>query len=342
MQISLDFMQKLQSGDAAQVWSDILAYAWEICSAPLNMAQDISEDAAETGTRIASEITKRDRKLAPIDLFLATAGWELWAEYERSADRAAEKLTAWWAKTKGGKAVLLLDALSLREVPWLLEQAEKRGYRLHRAEVAGAELPADTTAFAKALGFSSRSALENNGAGKSHRMTGAFTDSVNLPWEDCADSIQAQPQCFLWHHWPDERIHQMGEAGKGISALVPEMMEQLGSDGFWKLVEVMSTGRRLLITSDHGYAVSGNFPDVDNKEQAAYLKKFFKARRWSDDCEESGKWVPPIDLILETTHGRKRFVPGRRKWKSQGGYPTLTHGGLSVLEVAVPFIELSR
>lgn len=36
------------------------------------------------------------------------------------------------------------------------------------------------------------------------------------------------------------------------------------------------------------------------------------------------------------------FALGRRKWKSQGGYPTLTHGGLSLLEVAVPFIELSR
>jgi hypothetical protein len=35
-------------------------------------------------------------------------------------------------------------------------------------------------------------------------------------------------------------------------------------------------------------------------------------------------------------------VNGRRKWKSAGGYPTLIHGGLSVLEVAVPFIELSK
>ena len=33
---------------------------------------------------------------------------------------------------------------------------------------------------------------------------------------------------------------------------------------------------------------------------------------------------------------------GRRKWKSAGGYPTLTHGGLSVLEVAVPWIELTK
>ena len=53
-------------------------------------------------------------------------------------------------------------------------------------------------------------------------------------------------------------------------------------------------------------------------------------------------WVPPIDMVLDTAHGRHRFVLGQRKWKAQGGYPTLTHCGLSILEVAVPFIEISR
>ncbi len=52
--------------------------------------------------------------------------------------------------------------------------------------------------------------------------------------------------------------------------------------------------------------------------------------------------MPPLDLQLKTAHADATFALGRRKWKSQGGYPTLTHGGLSLLEVAVPFIELSR
>jgi hypothetical protein len=49
-----------------------------------------------------------------------------------------------------------------------------------------------------------------------------------------------------------------------------------------------------------------------------------------------------VDLALTSTHGARRYAVGRRKWKSQGGYPTLTHGGLSVLEVASPFIEISK
>ena len=52
--------------------------------------------------------------------------------------------------------------------------------------------------------------------------------------------------------------------------------------------------------------------------------------------------MPPIDLAIKTNHGQHLYVNGRRKWKSAGGYPTLTHGGLSVLEIAVPFIEIKQ
>ena len=32
----------------------------------------------------------------------------------------------------------------------------------------------------------------------------------------------------------------------------------------------------------------------------------------------------------------------RWKWKSQGGCSTLTHGGLALLDVLSPFVELSK
>ena len=123
--------------------------------------------------------------------------------------------------------------------------------------------------------------------------------------------------------------------------MTQEVISHLTSEDFWTLVERLTTGRRLVITSDHGYAASGLFPDSD-KEQTGYLKKIYKGGRWSDLKQDAGDWVPPIDLSMQTKHGKHLFVNGRRKWKSAGGYPTLTHGGLSVLEVAVPFIELTR
>ena len=45
---------------------------------------------------------------------------------------------------------------------------------------------------------------------------------------------------------------------------------------------------------------------------------------------------------ITSPHGAHLLALGRRKWRSQGGYPTLTHGGLSLLEVLSPWVELTR
>ena len=328
--LPLDLMRMLQAAKPAEVWRELFAFAWKNCSPPVSAA------------RTASEVTRRDRAVAPADLFLATAGWNLWADYYASVPRTADRLAAWWTATAPGRAVLILDALSLREAPWLIHGAANRGYAVHAVAATGAELPADTSPFAHALGFGQRSALENDGAGGAHRLPGARTDSVDLPWRECVDLIDAAPDWVLWHHWPDVRIHQLGSPGRGLAALAKETAAQLAGDDFWALVERLTTGRRVVVTGDHGYAATGLFPDAGDREQTRYLKARFKSGR-SAPCEASpGAWAPPLDAVAETPHGRHAFVLGRRKWKSQGGYPTLAHGGLSLLEVAVPFIELSR
>lgn len=330
MSLPLKLARSLGAADPAAAWTAIMNHVWEICSAPV-------PERAVTG-----EITKRDREVGALDLFLTAAGWDLWRSFEKVVNRTSDALDSWWSSQSGGRAVLLLDALSLREVPWLLKGAADRGYKLHSARATGSELPPETTPFANALGFPSRSALENNCAGVAHRLAGARTESVGLPWADTMALLTADPKWVLWHHWPDSRVHEAAVAGQGLEKLTTEAQRELTSDEFWRLVERLSTGRRLVITSDHGYAASGLFGDTPD-DQARYLKDLFKSgRSVDDDGTPSGNWVPPVELAIESSHGKRRYAIGRRKWKSQGGYPTLTHGGLSVLEVASPFIEISR
>ena len=228
------------------------------------------------------------------------------------------------------------------KAPWLIHGAVERGYAVHSAEPTGAELPADTTPFAKALAFGQRSALENNRVGSGHRLSGARTDSVDLPWHECVDLVDASPDWVLWHHWPDERMHDLSSPGNGLATLAEEAATQLASDDFWALVGRLTTGRKLVITGDHGYAATGLFPDTANQNQSNHLKSRFKSGRSAPGALSPGRWVPPIDMVLDTPSGRHAFALGRSKWRSQGGYPTLAHGGLSLLEVAVPFIELSK
>jgi hypothetical protein len=203
-------------------------------------------------------------------------------------------------------------------------------------------LPSDTTPFAKALGFSQRSSLENNDAGLAHHLTGARTETLGAEWSSCLDWMASAPSIALWHHWPDDRVHQLAEPGDGFQKICREAAQQLTSDAFWKLIERMTEGRRLVITSDHGYAASGMFDDVRDRDQAAWLKKNFGSSRFANGAGTPHHWTPPVSLCLTTAYGEKQFALGRRKWRSAGGYPALAHGGLSLLEVAVPYVELSK
>jgi hypothetical protein len=87
------------------------------------------------------------------------------------------------------------------------------------------------------------------------------------------------------------------------------------------------------------------------------LRKEFKGRRLKGTAIEltnknkTGATQVPASDFLKITYPAADVLKtieavgpnqGRRKWKSAGGYPTLTQGGLSVLEVAVPWIELTK
>lgn len=329
MALDYPLFHQLQHARPDEAWQAIFEHAWRVCSEKL-------PDSAP-----GAEVVRRDQVLADIDLLLATSAWDLWRSYEEVVPLTSERLCKWWRETDTGKAVLILDALSLREAPWLLSEAESRGFTVREATATAAEIPADTTPFAKALGFSQRSALSNNQAGGAHCLPAARTETSDIAWSDCSTLVEAEPNLVFWHHWPDHRLHEHDAPGCGLPSLAKEAQKHLSSDSFWEFIKSLATGRRLVITADHGYAASGNFPDSD-QEQTKYLRETFKSGRWNSRATEAGAWVPPIDLLLESRHGKHLFVNGRRKWKNAGGYPTLTHGGLSVLEVAVPWIELAR
>lgn len=290
---------------------------------------------------VADEIFRREKRSESFELALSGAAWSLWKDYYDSVPLASQRLIDWWEAGHGGKAVLVLDGLSLREVPVLLEQAQQRGFSLGEFEVLGSELPAETNAFARALGLSHRGALDNNGAGGAHKMTGAYTLTNDLPWVDVMNSVPSKTKIFAWHEWPDNKVHDFSEQGKGIRDLLPEVVAQLSSDEFWALVEKLAKGREVVITSDHGYANTGAFRDADADEKA-FFKENFGGNRYKKTELTSTEWLPPLALTLDCPTGRFSMALGRTKWAVSGGNRTLSHGGLTLLETLVPFIRLTK
>ncbi|MGQ6180536.1 alkaline phosphatase [Serratia sp. IR-2025] len=339
MALDAAILKLLTQGAASDAWRFIIERTLDIASRPL------AEGNAP------SEVVKRDREIGELDLFLASSGWDLWRCFGQpevsGVERTSDRLARWWAEPSYGnsaaRAVLVLDALSLRELPWLLQGAKERGFTLQGVTVTASELPGETDKFARALGLGSRSQLQANGGGLAHRLQPAQTETIDLPWKDCeglVGSASGAKNWVFWHHWPDAKLHDYG-AGQGLELLTKDAAQQLSSDDFWAFVELLATGRRLVITSDHGYAATGYFPDADG-EVAVHLKQTFSSGRSKAGNGDAGPFVPPVALQIDSPHGAHLLALGRRKWRSQGGYPTLTHGGLSLLEVLSPFVELSK
>ena len=330
MPLTLDLLRHLQSDPPSTAWAAIAEYAVAVFRDQVD------------GPNPVRDIVRRESLMGDVDLFLATAGWDLWESFGDEMVRTSDALVQSWGRQDTGRAILVLDGLSLRELPWLLKGIQEGGYTIHDQLITAAELPPNTNTFAKALGLSSRSSMYNNSAGSSHKLPGARTDLLDCAWEDAAAQVTADPSWFLWHTWPDSQLHALSQQGKGIQELILDVRNQLTSDGFWTLVNKLSQGRRLIITGDHGYAATGLFPDINDIDQTKHMKEHFKAGRSVQGYGPPTHWVPPIELALESPHGLNRYIVGRRKWKATGGYPTLANGGLTVLEVLVPFLEVSR
>jgi len=286
----------------------------------------------DTARQSSSPVALHDATVIP-DRLLTEAAWELWESYPEHAVKTSAKLKDWTSRGSS-KAVLILDALSLREMPILLSVAVAKGIQPIQVNVTGSECPSTTDQFAKAIGLPSRSALANDTKPGTFLLFGGncYTDVFSMPFEDCA--VPPAPKIVIWHSWLDDLIHQQRLPDQ-IASLASK---ELQGDGFWNFVNKLRQGRSLIITSDHGYAVSKRFSsEVLDPEAIKILRETFGASRNKAISEPWKKrFMPPIVM----SHNKQHIVMGQRKWKVQSGFPDVCHGGMSLLEVAVPFMEL--
>jgi len=280
----------------------------------------------------SSPVALHDATVIP-DRLLTEAAWELWEAFPAHAEKTSNCLKG-WASSGSGKAVLILDALSLRELPILMGAAEARGIQPVQVKVTGSECPSTTDHFAKSLGLPSRSALANDGKPGTFALFDGdcYTDVVSLPFEDCA--VPPSPNLVIWHSWLDDLIHLQQMLPDQIASIATSTLQ---SDGFWNFINRLRQGRGLIITSDHGYAVSKRFSsEVEDPDAIEILRNTFGASRNKAVSEPWQKrFMPPIVM----TNNNQHVVMGQRKWKVQGGFPHVCHGGMSLLEVAVPYME---
>jgi hypothetical protein len=171
----------------------------------------------------SSPIALHDATVIP-DRLLTEAAWGLWESYPEQAVKTS-KILKDWTNQGSSKAVLILDALSLRELPILLGAAAARGIKPFQVNVTGSECPSTTDQFAKAIGIPSRSALANNSKPRTFLLFGGncYTDVVSMPFEDCV--VPPSPNIVIWHSWLDDLIHLQTKLPDQIASLASSALQ---------------------------------------------------------------------------------------------------------------------
>ena len=288
----------------------------------------IAEHLAEIVLTEESPVQIHNETILP-DRLLSEAAYPLWEDFAKAAPHTSSRLIK---ECSGNCAVLILDALSLRELPLIVNEAKKRHISVS-ADVTFSEAPSETNCFAQALGAASRAALKDDGKTSGFKLFNAdcYTDVLGIPFADVP--VQPSPHLVIWHSYLDDHIHN----GRSGAELYSMAKKEFSGDGFWMLIDKLRQGRKVIITSDHGYGVAEQFSsEVHDQQAVAILKSQFKAQRYAKINPPEELFMPPFFV----TNGGYCIVTGQRKWKSPGGFPKVCHGGLSLLEVASPWIEL--
>ena len=123
----------LQSIPASQLSGGLATMSKDDCAwikpifhspAPATAWQSLFEMLGTLSQASTSPEELRKQTIAP-DRLLAESAWDLWQEYDSTAPRTSQAIQEWWAKSSAtGRATLILDALSLLQLPLLLGGAE--------------------------------------------------------------------------------------------------------------------------------------------------------------------------------------------------------------------------
>lgn len=234
-------------------------------------------------------------------------------------------------------AVVIFDGLSLREVPALLALAQKSGHNIQEQGVGLAALPSETLDFVEqrlGVGHVAPSTMASRGELKSKGIKAYYYahPGERHPLDGNARAL------LLWSAFPDNTYKDSGARFSDHFAQLQASLEAA-----WKAT-VMSipSGRRILVTSDHGYVYLGaGLSALRTKEELRPLSAYLGGERFAHPSE---KGPPPQHPDLALYPGRDvAILRGRVQTYPPGpsSNKLYKHGGLSLMEMLTPWIVLS-
>ena len=219
----------------------------------------------------------RDRGLEELDNVLSGSAWDLWPHFEASVQKRARGSSSSGTATQVARPSSSSTACRCGSAV-AARTGARPGLQATPAGGAWAELPGETTPFANSLGFGHARPGEQRGWFRPQADRGvhcllqfALERLHRARWSARRIRVLA-PLAGRTHARPVGAGRGLAQAGEG-SVCRPVRRR------FLVVRRAAGHRARLVITSDHGYAACGDFPDLGGKDQVTYMTAVFKNGR---------------------------------------------------------------
>ncbi len=235
-----------------------------------------------------------------------------------------------------GIAVVVFDGLSLREVPLLLDLAEQSGMQAQAASYSFAAIPSETLSF-----IDQRLKLRSTSPGQLPQKRELRNQGIQAYYYSHTNERHQLDHdaraILLWSSFPDQTYADSGARFARHFEQIHNMLET----AWQNTVQQIPKGRKVLITSDHGYVYFG--AGLDFSRDRASLRSLSDFLGGERHRFLVGQESPPAHPDLSILEDKKlAILRGRVKPHFQGpaSNKLYRHGGLSLMEMLVPWVVL--
>jgi hypothetical protein len=232
-------------------------------------------------------------------------------------------------------AAVVFDGLSLRELPALLELAERSRLGVREVGVGLAALPSETVDYVEqrlGAGHVTPTQLPSRRELRDAGIDAYYYDNAN----ERHQLDGASQALLLWSSFPDYTYRDSGARFREHFEQIHVVLET----AWLNTVQQIPRGRTILVTSDHGYVYFGaglSFPrsNAQLRPLTQYLGgERFKRLSESETC--------PVDSPDLAVYPDRKVAVLRGRVQTHPPGPSASklykHGGLSIMEMLTPWV----
>ena len=280
-----------------------------------------------------------EEQVNELETILSSAAWRVYDEFQ-SPPPPERNLLSFLTEQRPCAAVIF-DGLSLREIPAILHLANQSGFHVTGTGFSQAAIPSETIDFvAQRLGLPNTSPVQlpTRQTLREKGIAAYYYSYANI--REQLDT--SAPALLIWSSFPDNTYKDSG-------ARFAEHFGQL--DGTLKAawantVQQIPSGRRILITSDHGYVFFGSSFSLPrkNEELVEITRRFAGQRSCRLQDGERPLDHPDVAVLSDPTGKQVMMLRGRVQTHVPGEQSNrlYKHGGLSLMEMLTPWVVLEK